>query len=252
MEKYALITGATSGIGKATAEAFAEKGINLILCGRRKERLQVLRQELQSKVAVEIMCFDVCSRGEVQVAFSSLPPEVKNNISILFNNAGGALGLDLIQHGHYKDWEQMIDSNVKGLLYVSEAVIPVMIKNKEGHIVNMSSMAGKEVYMKGNVYCAAKHAVEAISQSMRLDLIQYGIKVSNIAPGAVNTEFSTVRFKNDSEKAANVYKGFTPLVAKDIADTITFVITRSHHVNISDISILPLAQASTTIFNKVL
>lgn len=252
MKKYALITGATSGIGKATAEAFAEKGINLIICGRRKERLEVLKQELQGKVVVEIMSFDVSSREEVQSAFDALPNEVKDNINILFNNAGGALGLDLIQDGHYKDWEQMIDSNVKGLLYVSEVVIPVMIKNKEGHIINMSSVAGKEVYARGNVYCAAKHAVEAISQGMRIDLIQHGIKVSNIAPGAVNTEFSTVRFKNDAEKASNVYKGFTPLVARDIAEIITFIVTRPHHVNIADITILPLSQASTTVFNKVL
>ncbi|MEB2778654.1 SDR family NAD(P)-dependent oxidoreductase [Algoriphagus sp. D3-2-R+10] len=250
MKKYALITGATSGIGRATAEAFAEQGINLIICGRRNEKLEALKQELQNKVAVEIMSFNVCSREEVQVAFASLPNKVKNNINILLNNAGGAHGLDLIQDGNYDDWEQMIDSNVKGLLYVSEAVIPVMIKNKEGHIVNMSSVAGKEVYAKGNVYCAAKHAVEAISQGMRIDLIQHGLKVSNIAPGAVNTEFSTVRFKNDIEKADNVYKGFTPLAAKDIAEVITFIVTRPHHVNIADISILPLAQASTTVFNS--
>lgn len=252
MKKYALITGATSGIGKATAEAFAAQGINLIICGRRKEKLKALKQGIQDKVATEIMSFDICNREEVQVAFASLPDEVKNNINILVNNAGGAHGLDLIQEGHYKDWEQMIDSNVKGLLYVSEVVIPIMIKNKEGHIINMSSIAGKEVYSKGNVYCASKHAVEAISQGMRIDLIQHGIKVSNIAPGAVNTEFSVVRFKNDTEKANNVYKGFTPLVAKDIADTITFIVTRPHHVNIADISILPLAQASAAVFNKVL
>lgn len=252
MKKYALITGATSGIGKDTAEGFAAQGINLIICGRRKEKLKALKQGIQDKVATEIMSFDICNREEVQVAFASLPDEVKNNINILVNNAGGAHGLDLIQEGHYKDWEQMIDSNVKGLLYVSEVVIPIMIKNKEGHIINMSSIAGKEVYAKGNVYCAAKHAVEAISQGMRIDLIQHGIKVSNIAPGAVNTEFSTVRFKNDTEKAINVYKGFTPLLAKDIADTITFIATRPHHVNIADITILPLAQASTTVFNKVL
>jgi NADP-dependent 3-hydroxy acid dehydrogenase YdfG len=252
MKKYALITGATSGIGKATAEMFAEQGINLIICGRRREKLEALKKSLQHKIAVEIMSFDVSNREEVKMAFSSLPIEVMNNINILFNNAGGALGLDLIQDGHYIDWEQMIDCNVKGLLYVSEAVIPIMIENKEGHIVNMSSMAGKEVYSKGNVYCAAKHAVEAISKGMRIDLIQHGIKVSNIAPGAVNTEFSTVRFKNDIEKAENVYKGFTPLVAKDIAETIIFIVTRPHHVNIADICILPLAQASTTVFNKML
>lgn len=251
MKKYALITGATSGIGKATAEAFAEKGIHLIICGRRKERLDALKHQLQGKVAVETLSFDVCSREDVQRAFASLPNEVKDNINILFNNAGGAHGLDPIQDGDYRDWEQMIDSNVKGLLYVSEVVIPIMIKNKEGHIINMSSIAGKEVYPKGNVYCASKHAVEAISQGMRIDLIQHGIKVANIAPGAVNTEFSTVRFKNDTEKADNVYKGFTPLVAKDIAEIITFMVTRPHHVNIADITVLPLAQASTTVFHKV-
>jgi NADP-dependent 3-hydroxy acid dehydrogenase YdfG len=173
-------------------------------------------------------------------------------VDILVNNAGNAHGLDFIEEGDYRDWDLMIDSNVKGLLYVSEVVIPKMIEAGGGHIINLSSVAGKEVYPKGNVYCASKFAVEAISQGMRIDLNKHGIKVTNIAPGAVNTEFSLVRFKEDKERADNVYKGFDPLTATDIAETITFIVTRPAHVTIADLTILPLAQASATVFNKKL
>lgn len=179
-----------------------------------------------------------------------MPVNISENITILINNAGGAHGLEPIQEGSYKDWDLMVDANVKGLLYVSEMIMPMMIQNRNGHIINMSSIAGKEVYAKGNVYCASKHAVEAISSGMRIDLNPYGIKVTNVAPGAVNTEFSSVRFKQNAEKIENVYKGFEPLVAKDIADTLVYIVSTPKNVMIADITILPVAQASTTVFNK--
>jgi 3-hydroxy acid dehydrogenase / malonic semialdehyde reductase len=252
LKQFALITGASSGIGQATAEAFADLGINLLICGRRRDRLEALQQKLCKTVQVECLVFDVCNREAVQTAISQLPADVRDNIRILVNNAGGAHGLDAIQDGHYQDWEQMLDSNVKGLLYVSEAIIPILIKHRQGHIVNLSSVAGKETYPKGNVYCASKRAVEALSQGMRMDLLPYGIKVTNIAPGAVNTEFSAVRFRQDQTRADSVYQGFTPLVARDVAETIAFVVSRPVHVNLADIVILPAAQAAATVFHKVL
>jgi NADP-dependent 3-hydroxy acid dehydrogenase YdfG len=249
MEKTAFITGATSGIGKATAEYFADHGINLILCGRREERLQKLKKVLGKQVNVHTLSFDVRDKEAVFNAVASLP-DVFSKIDILINNAGNAHGLDPIEEGSLEDWDAMLDINVKGLLYVSKAILPQMIERKEGHIINIGSTAGKEVYPKGNVYCASKHAVDAINQGMRIDLNQYGIRVGAVNPGLVETEFSNVRFKGDDDRAANVYKGFQPLVAEDIADIIYFVVTRPYHVNIADLVVMSTAQASSTIVNK--
>lgn len=251
INKTALITGATSGIGKSTAILFAANGIRLILCGRRKDRLDILKQELSKDIEVCTLNFDVRNKSEVFDAINSLP-EPFNDIDILVNNAGNAHGLDLINEGSTEDWDAMLDINVKGLLYVSKAIIPKMIANKSGHIINIGSTAGKEVYPKGNVYCASKHAVDAINQGMRIDLNPYGIRVGAVNPGLVETEFSDVRFKGDHEKAENVYKGFTPLKPEDIAEIIFFVVTRPYHVNIADLIVMPTAQASSTIVNKKL
>lgn len=247
--KTALITGATSGIGKATAKHFAQKGFRLILCGRRDERLTTLKNELSLFTQVITLKFDVRDKHAVDNAIASIPTEFAT-IDILVNNAGNAHGLDPIQTGDTNDWDAMIDINVKGLLYVSKAIIPSMIIRKQGHIINIGSIAGKEVYTNGNVYCASKHAVDAINQGMRMDLNQYGIRVGAVNPGLVSTEFSDVRFKGDAERAANVYKGYAPLQADDIADIITFVVTRPYHVNIADLVVLPTAQAASTIVNK--
>ncbi|WP_047247057.1 SDR family NAD(P)-dependent oxidoreductase [Maribacter thermophilus] len=249
MSKTAFITGATSGIGKATAELFAKNGINLILCGRRQERLDDLKNKLEKRVRVFTLNFDVRNKASVQQAVASLPEEF-SKIDMLVNNAGNAHGLDPIEEGNLDDWDAMLDINVKGLLYVSKAILPQMIKRKEGHIINIGSTAGKEVYPKGNVYCASKHAVDAINQGMRIDLNQYGIRVGAVNPGLVETEFSNVRFKGDDERANDVYKGFTPLKPEDIADVIYFVVTRPYHVNIADLVVMPTAQASSTIVNK--
>ncbi|AXG73901.1 SDR family NAD(P)-dependent oxidoreductase [Flavobacterium arcticum] len=247
--KTALITGATSGIGRATARYFAKNNIRLILCGRRDDRLTALQGELSSLTAVHTLLFDVRDKKAVDNAIASIPKEFKN-IDILVNNAGNAHGLDPIQNGDTDDWDAMIDINVKGLLYVSKAIIPNMIERKSGHIINIGSIAGKEVYPNGNVYCASKHAVDAINQGMRMDLNQYGIRVGAINPGLVATEFSEVRFKGDTERADTVYKGYEPLQPEDIADVITFVVTRPYHVNIADLMILPTAQASATMVKK--
>ena len=251
MSKIALITGATSGIGKAMAEVFAENGIHLILCGRRQDRLDDLQRILGKKTKVYTLNFDVRDKGVVFERIHSLPPEF-SNIDILINNAGNAHGLDLINEGSLEDWDAMLDINVKGLLYVSKAVIPNMVAKKSGHIINIGSTAGKEVYPKGNVYCASKHAVDAINQGMRIDLNAYGIRVGAINPGLVETEFSEVRFKGDSQRAENVYKGFRPLTPEDVADIVHFVVTRPAHVNIADLMVMCTAQASSTIVNKVL
>lgn len=251
MAKIALITGATSGIGKATAKLFAKQGFNLILCGRRQERLEQLRNELGRDTAIITLNFDVRNREDVFSAIESLPKEF-SEIDILVNNAGNAHGLDPIDKGSPDDWDAMLDINVKGLLYVSKAIIPKMTERKSGHIINIGSTAGKEVYPNGNVYCASKHAVDAINQGMRIDLNAYGIRVGAVNPGLVETEFSDVRFKGDSERAANVYKGFQPLRPEDIADIILFVVTRPYHVNIADLVVMPTAQASSTIVNKEL
>ncbi len=247
--RIALITGATSGIGKATAILFAVEGIHLILCGRRQDRLEALQKELAKQTKVTTLNFDVRDKDNVFEAIASLPSEFAN-IDILINNAGNAHGLDPIHEGSTDDWDAMLDINVKGLLYVSKAVIPGMIERKSGHIINIGSTAGKEVYLKGNVYCASKHAVDALTTGMRMDLNPYGIKVGAVNPGAVETEFSNVRFKGDGEKADAVYNGFKPLVAEDVAETLYFVVTRPPHVNIADLIITPTAQASATVWNK--
>lgn len=251
MPKLALITGASSGIGKATAEAFAALGINLILCGRRLEKLEALQANLAEKVDVQILTFDVRDKEQVQNALNSLSDSSKN-IDILVNNAGNAHGMGPIQDGSTDDWDAMIDGNVKGLLYVSRTIMPWMKARRQGHIVNISSIAGKSTYPNGNVYCASKAAVEAISEGMRLDLNPFGIKVTNVAPGAVETEFSLVRFKGDEEKADAIYKGFEPLKAADIAEVIAFAVSRPTHVVMADITLFPTAQASATVINKVL
>lgn len=245
MNKTVLITGATAGIGKATAMKFAENNYNIILTGRRKERLQELAKELE-KFPIKVLSinFDVRKSEEVKAAFDSIPEDFKN-IDILVNNAGLAAGLGTIDEGEIDNWERMIDTNIKGLLYVSKQVMPLMIKKGSGHIINIGSIAGKEVYLKGNVYCATKHAVDAISKSMRIDLLPYKIKVTNINPGAVETEFSIVRLGGDAEKAAKVYEGFQPLLAHDIAEIIYFAAIQPSHVNINDIVVTPTAQANT-------
>ena len=248
-QKIALITGATSGIGKATAELFAKNAINLILCGRRADRLRLLQNELGSLTNVTTLEFDVSKRNEVFKAIETLPKEFQN-IDILINNAGNAHGLSSIQDGNMDDWDAMMDINVKGLLYVSKAVIPNMVEREDGFIVNIGSIAGKEVYPNGNVYCASKHAVNALNKAMRIDLNKHNIRVSAIHPGAVETEFSEVRFKGDIDKAKNVYKGFKALQAEDIADIIHFVVTRPYHVNIEDLIVYPTAQATATILKK--
>ena len=251
MDQFAFITGATSGFGEATARVLSQNGYSLILMARRQDRLEKLKGELSSeKCKVIILQTDVRNENDVLISVNSLPNEVKSNIQILVNNAGLAVGRGPIESGITDDWERMIDTNIKGLLYVTKAVVPFLIQNKCGHIVNIASIAGKEVYPGGNVYCATKHAVDALSRSMRIDLVQYGIKVTNIAPGAAETEFSIVRYKGDSETADSVYDGYEPLVAQDIAETILFVVTRPSHVTINDLTIMPTAQASASVLWK--
>ena len=247
MKKIVLITGATSGIGKATALLLAKNGYRLILTGRRKERLEELKKEISGEVYT--LCFDVTKSEEVENALKSLPPEWKN-IDILINNAGKAIGIDELASGDITEWEKMIDTNIKGLLYVTRLILPEMKERKSGHIVNLSSIAGKETYPGGSVYCATKHAVNAISDSMRVELLPYSIKVSTISPGAVETEFSVVRFRGDRKKADNVYKGLTPLYANDIAECIYFIISRPKNVTIADIKVLAGAQASARDFYR--
>lgn len=250
MSRIAFITGATSGIGKATAEAFAGAGIDLILCGRRKDRLDEVAAELSARVKVTTLIFDVRNNGEVSAMVNSLPDEWKN-IDILVNNAGNAHGLGTLDQGDTEDWDAMIDGNVKGLLYVSKAIIPLLLERGKGHIVNISSIAGKQTYANGAVYCASKAAVEVISEGMRLELTQHGVKVTNVAPGAVETEFSLVRFKGDEDRADKVYQGFEPLQAGDIADAILYAVNAPGRVTIADITILAGAQsAATTIHRK--
>lgn len=249
MSKIIFISGATSGIGKATAELLAQKGYKLILAGRRKERLELLARELSNYTDVQTLQFDIRDKDKVEECLNSLGNGWEK-IDILINNAGNAHGLDPIQDGSIDDWDAMIDINVKGLLYLSKAVILGMIERKAGHIVNIGSLAGKEVYPNGNVYCASKHAVDALSRGMRMDLNKYGIKVSAINPGLVETEFSEVRFKGDIERAKSVYQGYEPLKPQDIADIIHFTISRPYHVNLGDIVVLPTAQASSTIVLK--
>ncbi len=250
-KKIVLISGATSGFGKATAELFAKNNYNLILTGRREDRLQKIAKTLSEQYSVEVLplCFDIRDQKAVEKAISSLAESWKN-IDVLLNNAGLASGFGLIQDGEIDDWEKMIDTNVKGLLYLSKAIMPLMIENKSGHIINIGSTAGKEVYLNGNVYCATKHAVDAISKSMRIDLLQHGIKVTQICPGAAETEFSEVRFHGDKEKAKNVYKGYQPMTAKDIASLIYFAATLPQHLCINDLVVTSLAQANSFYFNR--
>lgn len=252
MTKTVLITGATAGFGEACAELFAANNYNLVITGRRKERLESLRSKLEAnnEITVHTLCFDVREEEQVKSAIESIPNDIKRSVRILINNAGLAVGRGPIQDGLVDDWERMIDTNVKGLLYVSKYVIPLLIENGNSHIINIASIAGKEVYPGGNVYCASKHAVDALSKAMRIDLVEHGIKVTNIAPGAAETEFSIVRFKGDQTTADSVYQGYEPLVAKDIAETAYFAATRPAHVNLNDIVIMPTAQASTTVITK--
>lgn len=248
-KRIALITGATSGIGEATARLLASKDYNLILCGRRQDRLEKLKSELSAVTAVTTLSFDVRDKDEVKKSIGSLSANWKN-IDVLINNAGNAHGLDPIQTGSLEDWDAMMDINVKGLLYVSREVIPGMTERKTGHIINLGSIAGKEVYPNGNVYCASKFAVDALTRGMRLDLNPFGVKVTSVNPGMVDTEFSIVRFKGDNEKASTVYKGLEPLKAIDIADIILYVLSVPPHVVLADITVFPTAQASSTLVRR--
>ena len=249
--KIALITGATAGIGYETALLLAQNNYNLILTGRRKERLETLKAKLESSSECQILTlnFDIRLKADTEAALNSIPEEWKA-IDVLINNAGLAAGLAPVNSADVQDWEDMIDTNVKGLLYTTRTVTPWMIERKSGHIISISSIAGKESYPNGSVYCGTKHAVAAISKAMRIELLPFGIKVSTIAPGAVETEFSLVRFHGDQEKASQVYNGFTPLLGKDIAETILFILSRPAHVNIDDLLIMPTSQASARDFNR--
>jgi len=243
--KLALVTGATSGIGRATAIKLAENNYNLILTGRRNDLLDALKHEIEVKYKRDVLslCFDIRNKEAVDKAIESLT-ERWRKIDILVNNAGLAVGLNHIQEGDVDDWERMIDTNIKGLLYITRKVSPIMIERGKGHIINIGSIAGTQVYENGNVYCASKHAVHALSQGMRTDMLKHGIKVTEIRPGLIETEFSLVRFKGDKELAKKPYDGLTPLFADDIAEAILFVITRPDHVCINDMEITPIAQAS--------
>ena len=251
MNKIALITGATSGIGRAVADIFAENKYNLIVTGRRSERLQELKAALEQQhgISVLALCFDVRDNDEVVRNIESLPVEWRN-IDVLVNNAGLAVGLNHIQDGVLDDWERMIDTNIKGLLYVTRAVSPLMVARNSGHIVNICSIAGKEVYENGNVYCATKHAVDALSKAMRIDMLGHNIKVTNVCPGAVETEFSIVRFKGDTQRAAGTYRGIEPLTGRDIAECIYFAVSLPQHVCINDMMIMPTDQADSRTFNR--
>lgn len=248
-KKIALITGATSGIGLETARLFAQNNYNLILTGRRKKRLEEIQNEIESgsSAQVIILNFDIRNKAEVELACENLSREWKQ-IDVLINNAGLAAGLGPVDSADVDDWEQMIDTNIKGLLYMSRLVSRGMIERQSGHIVNISSIAGKEAYPNGSVYCGTKHAVMAISQAMRIEMLPFGVKVSTVSPGATDTEFSLVRFKGDKQRADKVYEGFTPLYAKDIAETILFVVSRPPHVNIDDLLVMPTAQGSARDF----
>lgn len=251
MSKIALITGATSGIGEACAHIFAQNGYNLILVARRQERLVKISHHLEDKYAISIkqVIADVRDKNIVTELFEALPSDWKN-VDVLVNNAGLSQGLEPIDKGNTDDWDTMIDTNIKGLLYVTKVVSNWMIPNKAGHIINIGSIAGLEVYPNGNVYCASKHAVDALTKAMRIDLLPHEIKVTSINPGAVETEFSLVRFKGDEDRAKKVYENFEPLIANDIADAIWYVVSRPKHVNINDMLIMPTAQATGTIINR--
>jgi len=247
-KRIALITGATSGIGAACAQRFYDEGYDIIITGRRQERLDAMAATLDSE-RVYRLCFDVRNRNQVVNALNELPPEWKK-IDVLVNNAGLALGLSTFFNGNMDHWDTMMDTNVKGLLYVSRAVSQGMIERKSGHIINIGSIAGKEVYMNGNVYCASKHAVDALCKAMRIELAEFGIRVGAVHPGAVETEFSEVRFEGDTDKAAQVYKGFENLVAEDVADAVFYMASRKPHVNINDLIIMPQAQPVASIIHR--
>ncbi|MDG4654162.1 SDR family NAD(P)-dependent oxidoreductase [Chryseobacterium arthrosphaerae] len=247
--KTILITGATSGIGKSTAELLAKQGNRIIICGRRNEVLEAVKSELSQYTEIFSLKFDVRNLDEVEAAISALPENWKD-IDVLINNAGNAHGLDPLSDGKTGDWDSMIDSNVKGLLYVSKEIIPGMKTKNSGHIINISSVAARQTYANGVVYCATKKAVDVISEGMRLELTEFGIKVTNIQPGAVETDFSMVRFKGDSERAANVYAGYEPLKAEDIADAIAYCINAPKHVTVSDMTIYPSAQSEPRTIHK--
>jgi 3-hydroxy acid dehydrogenase/malonic semialdehyde reductase len=247
--RIALVTGATSGIGEATARLLSQNGFDLILCGRRTDRLTALTRELSTVARTTSLSFDVRKREDVESAYRKLDDKWKN-IDVLINNAGNAHGLEPIQSGNYEDWDAMMDINVKGLLYVTREVLPGMVERKRGHVINIGSIAGKEVYPGGNVYSASKAAVDFLTRGMRIDLNPHNIKVTAIHPGLVETEFSVVRFKGDNNRAKSVYKGMTPLIADDIADTILYVLTRPDHVVIADMVIFPAAQASATVVKR--
>ena len=247
--RIALITGATSGIGEATARLLAQNNFDLIICGRRQDRLDQLQHELAAFTKVTTLSFDVRDQQAVAMSVGSLPDAWKS-IDVLINNAGNAHGLDPIQTGDLKDWDAMIDINVKGLLYVSKEVIPVMTARSKGHIINLGSIAGKEVYPNGNVYCASKFAVDALTRGIRMDLNAYGIKVTSINPGLVETEFSLVRFKGDQDKAEKVYQGIEPLKGEDIANIILYVLQAPPHVVLADITVFPTAQGSSTMVKR--
>ena len=246
--KIALITGATSGIGESTSHKLSDQ-FSLILCGRNKKKLDELSNSLSKKTDVITLEFDVRDKKDVREKISSLSDDWKN-IDVLINNAGNAHGLDFIYEGEIEDWDMMIDTNVKGLLYVSKYVLDFMIRKNSGHIINIGSIAGKEVYPKGNIYCASKFAVDAISNGMRIDLNKHNIKVSQINPGLVETNFSMVRFKNDQKRSNSVYQGLNPLVGDDIAKVISYVVNCPENVNISDITVLAKSQASSTVLNR--
>ncbi|MBL7934900.1 MAG: SDR family NAD(P)-dependent oxidoreductase [Bacteroidia bacterium] len=247
MFMIAIITGATSGIGKSTAIEFAKHGYDIIITGRRQERLTELKSVLTKDYSVKILdlCFDVREEKQVESAINSIPEAFKK-IDVLVNNAGLAAGLSAIQDGKLAHWEQMIDTNIKGLLYVTKHISKILIENKKGHIINVGSIAGKEVYANGNVYCATKHAVDALNKGMRIDLLPHGIKVSAVNPGMVETEFSVVRFDGDEERAKKVYENIQPLKPEDIAETIYWMASRPPHVNINDVIIMPTIQANAT------
>ncbi|HMG92357.1 MAG TPA: SDR family NAD(P)-dependent oxidoreductase [Chryseolinea sp.] len=248
-KRIVLITGATAGIGEATARLLAMNDFKLIICGRRQERLDALQLELAKVTEVTTLSFEVRNQVEVARAISSLPANWKN-IDVLINNAGNAHGFDPIQTGKLEDWDAMMDINVKGLLYVSREIIPGMTERQSGHIINLGSIAGKEVYPSGNVYCASKFAVDALTRGMRLDLNPFGIKVTSINPGLVETEFALVRFKGDKDKASNVYKGMKPLLAEDIANIMLYTLTCPDHVVLADITVFPKAQASAALVKR--
>ena len=251
MSKVALITGATAGIGKAVAERLAKEGFDIIITGRRQEKLDALAESLREDYKIDVLplSFDIRNYDEVNLHIGGLDGKWRD-VDVLVNNAGLAAGLTPIHEGVIDDWERMIDTNIKGLLYVTRVVSPVMVESKKGHIINLSSIAGKEVYTNGNVYCATKHAVSALTKAMRLDLVNYGIKVTQVCPGAVETEFSMVRFNGDQKRADQVYQGFSPLVAEDIADAIYYAVSAPDHVDVQDMLVMPKAQASATVFHR--